>query len=115
LKTGARKWWVASNTQGTGTPAVGPDAVYVGTWFNDGEPDLRVPLPDFDTLVKEYDKNGDGLVSADEFPAELIQTRRIDMAGIRGADQKVPGSNIFRFADKNRDGKLDRSEWDSVV
>jgi len=115
LGTGARKWWFTANTQGAGSPVAGPDAVYVGTWFNDGEPDLRVSLPDFDTLVHQYDKDGDKLVGADEFPKEILQTRRIDMEGIRGADQKIPGRNLFAFADKNQDGKIDREEWEALL
>ena len=35
--TGLRKWWVVANTQGAGTPVAGPDAIYLGEWFNGGE------------------------------------------------------------------------------
>jgi outer membrane protein assembly factor BamB len=115
LATGARKWWVSVSTQGAGSPAAGDGVVYVGTWFNDGEPDLRVPAPDFDTLLKQYDKNGDGFVSRDEFPEKFTTTRRIDLDEVRGANQSMPGAAIFTYADRNRDGKIDRAEWEQFV
>jgi outer membrane protein assembly factor BamB len=115
LKTGVRKWWVTANTQGAGTPVAGPDAIYVGEWFTGGEPDLRVPMPDFNTLLKQYDKNGDGLLSADEFPEKILQNHRAGLDGLPGADGSVSGKNTFRSADKNHDGKIDRAEWDELL
>jgi outer membrane protein assembly factor BamB len=115
LATGARKWWVKINTQGADSPVAGPDAIYVGTWFNSGEPDLRVPYPDFDTLLKQYDKNHDGALTADEFPQSFLTTRRIGLEGIRGADQSQPGARVFRAADANHDGKVERAEWEAFV
>jgi hypothetical protein len=115
LSTGARKWWVKVDTQGASTPVAGPDAVYVGTWFNVGEPDLRVALPTFDELLKQYDKNGDGLISADEFPARILISRRVGLDGVQGADSSNPGESIFQSADRNHDGKLDRPEWEGYA
>ncbi len=115
VATGARKWWVKVETQGAGTPVVAADAVYVGTWFNGGEPDLRVPLPDFDTLLKQYDKNGDGVLDAAEFPARIDTARRIGLEGVEGADTSRPGRSVFQAADKNKDGKLTRAEWDEYT
>jgi outer membrane protein assembly factor BamB len=115
LATGARKWWVKANTQGADSPVAGPDAIYVGTWFNSGEPDLRVPYPDFDSLIKQYDKNGDGMLTADEFPQSFLTARRPGLEGIRGADQSIPGNRVFRSADANHDGKVDRAEWEAFT
>lgn len=114
LKTGARKWWVEATTQGTNTPLAGPDAVYVGTWFNVGEPDLRTSPPDFDTLLKENDKDHDGFISKDEFPT-LTMSRRIDMDSVKGANVKVDGDRIFPVADQNHDGKISREEWNNLL
>ncbi len=115
LATGARKWWVRAETQGAGTPAAGPDAVYVGAWFNTGEPDLMVPLPDFDALLKQYDKDGDGALSVDEFPDKLLIAHRIGLDGIEGADNSRPSRSIFQGADTNRNGKIERGEWDAYA
>jgi outer membrane protein assembly factor BamB len=115
LKTGLRKWWVTANTQGAGTPVAGPDAIYVGEWFTGGEPDLRVPMPDFDALLAKYDKDGDGVLSAGEFPEKILRDHRLGLDGLPGADGTVSGKNTFRSADKNQDGKIDRAEWDEFL
>jgi outer membrane protein assembly factor BamB len=115
LATGARKWWVKTNTQGADSPVAGPDAIYVGTWFNQGEPDLRVPYPDFETMIKLFDKNHDGVLTADEFPPSFLTARRPGLEGIRGADQSIPGARVFRAADANHDGKVDRAEWEAFI
>jgi outer membrane protein assembly factor BamB len=112
LATGSRKWWAKTETQGAGTPVAGPNAVYVATWFNSGEPDLRVPLPDFDALLKLYDKNGDGLLSEREFPEKILVARRIGLDGVEGADQALPARSVFPTADRNKDGQIDRAEWE---
>ena len=56
---GARIWSVSTRTSGESTPVIGNNVVFVGTWYNFGEPDQRVKLPDFKMLVEKYDKNGD--------------------------------------------------------
>jgi hypothetical protein len=113
LATGVRKWWVRADTQGAGTPAVGPHAIYVGTWFNDGEPDLLVPLPDFDSLLKQCDRDGDGALSAREFPDKILVAHRIGLDGVEGADSARPSRSIFAAADTNKNGKIERAEWEA--
>jgi outer membrane protein assembly factor BamB len=115
LSTGLRKWWVKANTQGAGTPVAGPDAIYVGEWFNSGEPDLRVPMPDFAALIKQHDKNGDGVLSEEELPERILQTRRAGLDGVAGADNMVSGKNVFRSADSNHDGRISREEWEQFL
>ena len=115
VTTGARKWWVRVETQGAGTPVASADAIYVGTWFNGGEPDLRVPFPDFDTLLKQSDKNGDGVLDAQEFPERVDIAKRVGLEGVEGADTSRPGRSVFQAADKDKDGKLTRAEWEEYT
>jgi outer membrane protein assembly factor BamB len=110
LKTGARKWWVQTATQGTGTPVVAGDAIYVGTWMNRGEPDLRTDIPSFDELLKN-DTDRDGAMSLAEMPASLQIARRVDVVGVKGADFLIESKDVLGFLDKNKDGKLDAAEW----
>ena len=115
LATGLRKWWVRAETQGAGTPVASSNAIYVGTWFNTGEPDLMVPLPDFDSLLKQYDKDHDGKLSVQEFPEKLLIAHRIGLDGIEGADNSRPSRSIFLAADINKDGRIDRREWEAYA
>lgn len=114
LKTGSRKWWVPVRSTSTSTPVVGPDAVYVATWIPTGEPDLRVPQPDFATLLKKYDKDGDGTLSAEEFPDGVQMAQRPEVA-VSGANITFPGKIMVRIVDQNQDGKIDKAEWEAYV
>jgi outer membrane protein assembly factor BamB len=115
LRDGKRRWSVAANTSGTSTPVVTESAAYVATWSNLGEADQRPNLPDFATLVKQNDKNGDGRVSEEEFPTDLYVFRR------PGADPKITGTNLplkryFKeFLDGNKNGLLEEAEWQGVM
>src|SRR5205085_1463567 len=76
--------------------------------------DQRPDLPDFATLLKKYDTNGDGRISEAEFPPDLYLFRR------PGADPKIKGVNfpvkgVFKSVDRNQDGQLDEAEWQSVL
>ncbi len=113
-KTGSKKWWVNVRSTSTGTPVVGRDVVYVPTWVPVGEPDLRVPLPDFATLLKQYDKDGDGMLSAEELPDNIQVARRIEV-DVKGANIAFPGKTMVLILDQNKDGKVDKAEWDAFV
>ena len=112
-KDGTKKWWVRTQSTSTGTPVVGRDAVYVGTWFPVGEPDLRVPLPDFSTLLQS-DKNADGALSADELPETIQLAQRIEVA-VKGANIAVPGKAMIGGLDWNKDGNVGKEEWEGFV
>jgi outer membrane protein assembly factor BamB len=101
---------VQTATQGTGTPVVAGDAIYVGTWMNRGEPDLRTDIPSFDELLKN-DTDRDGAMSLAEMPASLQIARRVDVVGVKGADFLIESKDVLGFLDKNKDGKLDAAEW----
>jgi outer membrane protein assembly factor BamB len=86
----------------------------VATWNNFGEADQRPELPDFETLRKQHDKNGDGRISEAEFPDDLYLFRR------PGADPRILGvnyplKNSFNALDPNNDGQLEAAEWQRVL
>ena len=113
-KDGAKKWWVSTRSTSTGTPVVGASALYVGTWFPVGEPDLRVPLPDFATLLQRADRNADGALAPDEFPDDIQLAQRIEV-NVKGANIMFPGRNVAAMADRGKDGKVDKGEWEAFV
>jgi outer membrane protein assembly factor BamB len=110
LKTGAKKWWVKVSSQGTATPVVHGDMLFVGAWGSD--PDLRDPVPSWDELIKKYDKDGNGSLSKEEFPEDLAIARRVDAGTTRGAI--VTFKQFFGQLDLNKDGQLAKSEWEFV-
>jgi len=113
-KTGARKWWVKIRSTGTGTPVAAPDAVYVATWYPVGEADLRVPMPEFSALLKQYDKDGDGMLSKEEFTGMIQLAQRPEVA-VKGANITFPAAMFFDGIDSSKDGKIDKSEWEAFT
>ncbi len=109
ISNGSRQWSMPENTSGASTPVASNDEIYVSTWNNLGEEDQRPALPDFAALVKLYDKNGDGAISEPEFPAKLLYTARPGLETIPNSQNYV----AFRSVDRNKDGVIDESEWDT--
>jgi outer membrane protein assembly factor BamB len=109
VATGKREWSLATPTSGASTPTVGRDTIYVDSWNILGEDDQRAALPDFATLLKKYDKNGDGRISAAEFPEDLVFTARPEIETVPHS-QNYAG---FRTVDRNQDGFADAEEWEA--
>ncbi|HEV1287832.1 MAG TPA: PQQ-binding-like beta-propeller repeat protein [Bryobacteraceae bacterium] len=106
---GTRAWSMAENTSGASTPVASDDVVYVSSWNNLGEGDQRPALPDFAVLLKKYDKNGDGAISAAEFPDDLKFTARPGLETIPNSQNYV----AFRTVDRNKNGVIDEAEWEA--
>jgi outer membrane protein assembly factor BamB len=113
VRDGSKKWWVQVQSTGTGTPVAAPEALYVGTWLLVGEPDLRVALPYFAELLQKHDKDQDGSLTPDEFP-DIPFARRIEMT-VTGANNAISGKSAFPNIDQNKDGKIDKAEWDAFA
>jgi outer membrane protein assembly factor BamB len=110
INTGARKWWIRVTSQGTGTPVVDGDLLFVGAWGAD--PDLRDPVPSWDELIEKYDRDGSGSLSKEEFPADLAIARRVDAGQTPGA--VVTFRQFFGQLDMNKDGQVSKAEWEFV-
>jgi len=79
-----------------------------------GEPDLVPPWPDFQTLVKQYDKDGDQQISESEFPGDIAALSRPEVADdVEGAQSYVKPN--FSYLDEDKDGRVDQTVWDKWV
>ena len=110
LATGERKWWVDIHSTGTSSPIFAGGTIYVASWSPFGEADQLPNLPDFATLLK-YDKNGNGTLSQDEIPPSLYVFSRPDTPDVPGATYSVKAA--FARFDTNKDGELDKEEWEA--
>jgi outer membrane protein assembly factor BamB len=106
---GERTWSLAANTSGASTVTAADDTIYVATWNVLGEDDQRASLPDFVGMLELYDKNGDRAISEAEFPTTLKFTARPGLDNIPNSQNFV----AFRTVDRNGDGLVQESEWES--
>ncbi len=111
LATGKPRWSLPASTSGLSTPVTSGGTIYAQTWNGMGEADQRGEMPDFATLVKKYDKDGDGAVSEAEFPDDMISAGRPEIESVPNSQNYVKTN--FRSLDRNRDGKLQEDEWES--
>jgi outer membrane protein assembly factor BamB len=77
-----------------------------------GDHENVVMLPAADEALKEYDKNGDGKIATEEVPADfnVFGRGRADKIG-----DWTPLRQMMGRHDKNKDGALDREEWQSLA
>jgi outer membrane protein assembly factor BamB len=113
LADGAERWHVAGLPLVSMNTPVVSNGVAVLTLSNPiGDRENVVMLPTFDDALKKYDKNGDGKIQLDEIPADL-------MGFTRGREDKIgdwmPVRGWARQFDQNRDGALDRDEWNALL
>jgi outer membrane protein assembly factor BamB len=113
LETGERVWWVTAISSATSTPVHAGGLLYLATWYPFGESDQRGALPPFEDLQRQHDKDRDGLLSLEEIPADLLVFRRPEAPDVPNATMTVRG--FFNRFNANKDGGIDRSEWDTAL
>lgn len=106
LASGQQLWMTKCATTATSTPVIAGDEVVVAAWNKMGEPALRPRFPDYETLVSEHDRDGNGTIQRAEFPVIWIFHRP------EGQEAPMNGGTIrFQRADTNRDGSIATEEW----
>ena len=109
--TGKPRWSLSTPTSGLSTPVASSDVIFAQTWNLLGEDDQRGALPDFATLLKKYDQDGDGRISEQEFPTDLVHTARPGLETIPNSQNYVG----FRSVDRDRDGFITKEEWEAFL
>ena len=106
VATGNLVWVVKCATTATSTPILAGDEVVVAAWNKMGEPALRPEFPSFEQLSTQHDQDGDGRISADEFPRLMIFHRP------DGAEAPENGASLrFSRADDDGNGEITADEW----
>ncbi len=109
IEDGSRIWWFGIATTGTSTPVLTDDAIYVGGFTPVGEEDHRVELPSFEELIERADADGNGSISKDEFPEDVLLFKRPEIEDIGGSSLAI--KNFFGPFDPNKDGEISAAEW----
>jgi outer membrane protein assembly factor BamB len=98
LKSGDEKWNVNGIPSGNVATPVVADGHLLFAGYSPGGPDepKEYQMPKFDDLLKQMDKDGDAAISK----AETVKTMFED---------------FFDAQDMNKDGKITRDEWNTLV
>jgi outer membrane protein assembly factor BamB len=111
LKDGGKRWWLPGlSPEACSSPTQGDGLLFVSTHLPGGDPDRRMTLPDFDELLKKYDKNKDEKLSRKEVPTDLLIFTRDGKDGIG----EIRLHQMYWLFDKNGDGHIDRQEWQAI-
>lgn len=95
VNTGKRVWWVRGLSRIVDTtPVIANGMLYVATWTPGGDTSNRITMGPLSDALKQFDKNKDKQIAKSELRPGPVLTR------------------FFRI-DLNRDGKLNKQEWDA--
>jgi outer membrane protein assembly factor BamB len=97
LKTGRENWFVAGMPTGPcASPVVADGTLFFAGWSPGGPDDKENQMPSFDALLQEADTDKDGALSKAEAQKTLLK-------------------DSFDNLDQNKDGKITRDEWDTLL
>ena len=112
LKDGRKRWWVPGlSPEVCCSPTAGDGLLFVASHLPGGDPDLRMKLPEFDTLLKPHDKNKDEKLDRKEVPTDLIIFTRGGKDGVG----EIHLHHMYWLFDKNKDDAIDRKEWEQMT
>jgi outer membrane protein assembly factor BamB len=112
VKDGKERWSLPTTCTAASTPTLGDGVLFVVCHQLGRDPGESDPLPSFEELLKKADKDGDGLISKDEFPEDLYIFRRLGTS-FKGSD--LTYKFLFGRIDSNGDGKISKKEWEAFL
>jgi outer membrane protein assembly factor BamB len=107
LKDGKERWSRAGTVcEAIPTPILAEGLLFFVNQIPGGDQDDRFKLPDFDDLLKKYDKDKDGKLSREEVKDVVLYSRDPD-----SKTGNIMLRDFFAALDRDGDGKLSRFEW----
>ena len=113
-KDGAERWSIYGlPPQAVATPVTAGGILFLASYSAGGG--NRVELPDFASIAEKHDTDGDGKLSRNEIPYDLVIHSKLDDVG--GGQMTLPSafSHIDGIGDREKDGHLSRTEWDQAA
>jgi outer membrane protein assembly factor BamB len=112
LEDGHPIWWMPIATEGTTTPVLIDSVIYISLWNNISDKEdhgAYFEYEDFDKVIRDFDRDGDSLLSLDEIPEDLIVAKRREVGDFEGASHSL--RSLYGYHDADKNNKVDRQEW----
>lgn len=111
-RTGSLVWWTDGlSKEVCSTPVWSEGTLFISSASVLGEhSNMKLP-PDFEEFVKKYDRNGDGLISLDEVPANYIFA---DRQASGGAGNMPLRQAMQWFAGVDSSKRMDKAAWNMM-
>jgi len=110
LNDGKENWTIGLVSMGTSTPVILDDVLYVNGYTNIGEARLYDKLPDFNSMLSEFDMNHDSLIQFQEIPQNLAFFRRPELH-LPLNDTLFSWNSMAPLYDISKDKALNNLEW----
>jgi outer membrane protein assembly factor BamB len=112
LADGKEAWSIDDiGYQACSTPVAAGDRLLVTVAGVQGDESNVTPPPGFDEMLQKYDKNGDGVLTLDEIPPDLLYT---DRQATDGKGNMPMRQALGMMGGVKKDDKLDRQKWEEA-
>ncbi len=111
VEDGSERWSLPGLTdEPCITPVCGEGMVFLTSYNMKNNPEV-IGLPEFDELLQEYDKDGDGQLTLEESKPNKSILSRYDADG----EGDHPLWGFFRYLDADKSGKITVREWSRMI
>lgn len=115
LEGGQPVWWLPIVTNGISTPLVYNEQIFVTSWV-ELTPDNRGDYFDyssFDEFLVDFDRDGDHLISRNEFPEQVMLVVRPEIMEMEETQHSLIG--FYGLLDSDKNDTINTTEWDEFA
>ena len=114
INNGKYLWHYEIGTEGTGTPVVKNDTLFVNAWSPRGEKALKGDIDNFQTLFAERDTDKNNIIIHEEFKDTLVLAKRADATANTGPSDWYLDWPMLILFDSDKNDTISKKEWNAM-
>ncbi|MGM0378058.1 MAG: PQQ-binding-like beta-propeller repeat protein [Bacteroidota bacterium] len=114
IHTGKYLWHYEIGTEGTGTPVIKDDTLFVNAWIVRGEKALNGDIENFQTLFAERDRDKNNAITNEEFTDKVKLTERVDGETTSERSAWYLNWRMLKNFDMDKNDTISKPEWDAI-